>query len=162
MIQGKQIGKTDEWYTPKYIFDALYCRFDLDVAAPVDLTYVTTPTDNFIHENSLKKDWFGFVWCNPPFGGRNGILPWIEKIAAHNNGIILTPDRISTPWWNKVCLQSDAVLFISGKVKFINQNGISGDQPANGTCLFAFGEDGVRALVNAKNNGLGVLLINHT
>lgn len=27
-------GKSDEWYTPKYIFDALNTWFDLDVAAP--------------------------------------------------------------------------------------------------------------------------------
>ena len=27
-------GETDEWYTPKYIFDALGVEFDLDVASP--------------------------------------------------------------------------------------------------------------------------------
>ena len=27
-------GKSDEWYTPAYIFDALGAVFDLDVAAP--------------------------------------------------------------------------------------------------------------------------------
>jgi hypothetical protein len=29
-------GESDEWYTPRYIFDALGERFDLCVAAPVD------------------------------------------------------------------------------------------------------------------------------
>ena len=27
-------GETDEWHTPRYIFDALGVRFDLDVASP--------------------------------------------------------------------------------------------------------------------------------
>ena len=30
------VGKSDEWYTPKYIFDALGVIFDLDVARPAN------------------------------------------------------------------------------------------------------------------------------
>jgi hypothetical protein len=35
MAAYEAAGESDEWYTPKYIFDALGLRFDLDVAAPV-------------------------------------------------------------------------------------------------------------------------------
>jgi len=33
MSHWEAAGKSSEWYTPKYIFDALGCTFDLDVAA---------------------------------------------------------------------------------------------------------------------------------
>jgi hypothetical protein len=38
---------------------------------------------------------------NPPFGPRNGIVPWLEKFFAHGNGIALVPDRTSAPWWQR-------------------------------------------------------------
>ena len=35
MIFGEsQVNTSDEWYTPKYVFDALEEEFDLDVASP--------------------------------------------------------------------------------------------------------------------------------
>ena len=32
MSHWEATGKSDEWYTPKYIFDALGAEFDLDPA----------------------------------------------------------------------------------------------------------------------------------
>lgn len=34
MAAYEKTGESDEWYTPRYIFDALNARFDMDVAAP--------------------------------------------------------------------------------------------------------------------------------
>lgn len=34
MAAYEAAGETDEWYTPRYIFDALGETFDLDVACP--------------------------------------------------------------------------------------------------------------------------------
>src|ERR1700744_2510086 len=91
------IGASDEWYTPKYIFDALGVHFDLDVAAPsTGPRYV--PTSAWISSGSLGAEWGGFVWMNPPFGGRNGLEPWLEKFISHGNGVALVPDRTSAPW----------------------------------------------------------------
>lgn len=161
MINGKQVSKSDEWYTPKYIFDSFGSdlRFDMDVAAPWITSKTHTPTSCFISENSIETEWRGFVWMNPPFGGRNGIIPWLNKIYTHGNGIALTPDRTSAPWWQKAAKQADAILFINGKVKFINEKGETGDQPANGTCLFAYGYKAKKALIQAEVNGLGILMI---
>lgn len=36
MSEWERPSASDEWYTPRYIFDALGEIFDLDVAAPVD------------------------------------------------------------------------------------------------------------------------------
>lgn len=81
-------GKTDEWYTPKYIFDALGCEFDMDVASPIDRSLCHVKAQEYLTKNSLDISWKGFVWLNPPFGGRNGISPWLDKMAIHKDGIL--------------------------------------------------------------------------
>lgn len=158
-MSHEKLGLTDEWYTPKYIFDALECEFDLDVASPVQETFV--PAINKITENSLDLEWNGFVWCNAPFGGRNGLIPWNKKFISHNNGIELTPDRTSAEWWQHLSEQTDAVLILKHKVKFIKPNGATGNNPSNGTTLFASGYKAIEAFKNAERNKLGKLYYNH-
>ncbi len=150
-------GATDEWYTPPYIFDALGCEFDLDVAHPGFPSASWIPARDIITENSLSSEWHGFVWMNSPFGGRNGIVPWLEKFIRHGNGIALTPDRTSAPWWAEHAVKADAILFISPKVKFIGSDGKQGKSPAQGTSLLACGGNAIAALCNASRNGLGTL-----
>lgn len=132
--------KSNEWYTPDYVFDALECDFDLDVAAPRDLTYCSVPAQNVIMSDSLNKKWNGFVWMNPPYGNQNLKYQWIRKFIKHGNGIALMPDRTSAPWWQYFAKRSDAVLFVDGKIKFIRPDGSIGESPGNGTTLFAIGE----------------------
>jgi hypothetical protein len=153
------VGKSNDWFTPKYIFDAMAVSFDCDVCCPINLTHVLTPTNSYIHNDSLSLTWSGFIWMNPPFGGRNGILPWLNKLADHGNGIALTPDRTATTWWQEIVNKSDAHLQVNGKIKFTDKNGITGKQPVNGTTLFAFGNKAVMALMNARDNKLGTLFI---
>lgn len=159
MAIHEKLGMSDEWYTPKYIFDSLGTTFDLDVASPTDRTNCNVPARQFITENSLTKDWNGFVWMNPPFGGRNAIRTWLEKLIKHGNGIALTPDRSSTEWWQFAAKYSDCLLQVQGKIKFIKPDGSTGDSPANGTTLFGFGKDACAALMAAQEKGLGILLL---
>lgn len=158
MSHWEQTGMSDEGYTPKYIFDALGCNFDMDVAAPFDLSKCHVEADVYLHTDSLNKDWRGFVWMNPPFGGRNSIAKWLEKLAKHGNGIALTPDRTSAPWWQNAAKKSDAILFINGKVKFIRPDGTIGKSPSNGTTLFAYGFKACEALSRASINNLGIFV----
>lgn len=151
------LGASNEWYTPAYIFDALGVTFDLDVASPPRQTHV--PCLSRLTSGALEADWSGFVWMNPPFGGRNGLQPWLDKFFAHGNGIALTPDRTSAPWWQAAARRSQAVLFIDGKVKFERPDGTTGDSPSNGTTLFAAGDRALDALINAADADLGFLSI---
>lgn len=153
------LGATDEWYTPRHVFDALGCRFDMDVAAPVKRDFVSVPTSRFITSNSLSLDWYGFLWMNPPFGSRNGLVPWLDKFFAHGNGIALVPDRTSAPWWQLYAPRSDLALFVGRKLKFIGQDGLPGNSPAQGTTLLAAGEKASTALRNAARNELGSLFL---
>jgi len=152
------LGATDEWYTPKHVFDALGCDFDMDVASPADRRFVCVPTSRWLWSDSLSQDWHGFVWMNPPFGGRNGLVPWLQKFWDHGNGIALVPDRTSAPWWQTYVPQADAILFVARKIKFIGADGIEGKSPAQGTCLVGLGPKAEAALVKAAENGLGSIL----
>ena len=148
MSAWEEAGKSDEWYTPKYIFDALGARFDLDVAAPPRATHV--PAKAFITSDSLSQDWDGFVWMNPPYGGRNSLDPWLEKFMAHGNGVCLVPDRTSAPWFQRWVPHMDAVLFVKEKIKFERPDGSVGKQPGTGSALMAKGLRGARALKSAR------------
>lgn len=152
------VGATDEWYTPPHVFEALGCTFDVDVATPFDRTHVSVPTTHWIFQESLTLPWRGFVWMNPPFGGRNGIVPWLQKFFDHGDGIALAPDRTSAPWWQQYARRADSVLFVAPKLKFIGADGKPGKSPAQGTCLMAAGERAVDALNLAQSRGLGLVL----
>ena len=143
------VGASDEWYTPAYIFDALGAVFDLDVAAPPQ-GGPHVPARNWICERSLDIPWRGFVWMNAPFGGRNGLAPWLNKFFAHGHGIALTPDRTSAPWWQDAAHRADAVLFVAPKVKFERPDGSVGKSPGTGTTLFAAGDKAVTILLRAS------------
>lgn len=152
------VGATDEWYTPPHVFEALGEVFDTDVAAPWDVSKIHVPTDHWICAHSLEGPWRGFIWMNPPFGARNGLVPWLAKFFEHGSGIALVPDRTSAPWWQQFAVKADAILFVSPKLKFIGADGQPGRSPAQGTCLLAAGDRAVAALRRAEAAGLGVLL----
>jgi hypothetical protein len=144
------IGASDEWYTPRRIFDALGERFDLDVAAPLQ-GGPHVPAERWISADSLALTWSGFVWMNPPFGGRNALLPWVERLLAHaDGGIGLVPDRTSAPWFVPIITRADAILFTTGKIKFHRPDGSVGGSPGTGTALFAVGDRAAAALRRAS------------
>lgn len=158
-LHDKCVGATDEWYTPPHVFEALACSFDMDVSSPgVDVT-PWIPATYFITQTSLKAEWSGFVWMNAPFGGRNGLVPWLTKFFEHGNGIALTPDRTSAPWWQEFAAKADAILFTAGKIKFIGADGKPGGSPADGTSLLAAGSRAARVLLGAADRGLGIFTI---
>lgn len=148
-------GASDEWYTPAFVFAALGCTFDLDVAAPENgVPHV--PASRWISEGSLDREWSGFVWMNPPFGGRNALAPWLTKFFEHGDGIALVPDRTSAPWFQDAWCKADAVLF-TRKIRFLRPDGSEGISPSNGTALMAAGSKARDALIAAAIRGLGIL-----
>ena len=149
-------GKSDDWYTPCAVFDALGCRFDLDVAGDANALAYCVPAPVALSGMGLEQSWTDFIWMNPPFGGRNGIKPWLDKFITHGNGIALTPDRTSAPWFQDAMSHMDAVLF-TRKIRFLRPDGSEGKSPSNGTALMAIGWRGTAALHRAAEHGFGIL-----
>lgn len=151
-----------EWYTPPEVFQALGTSFDWDVAAAPDPSLTFVPARNFSSIGSLSKVWDkkDFIWCNPPWAGRGNKQPWVDLIHNQGNGLLLTPDRSSAPWWQNSALVAEAVLFVSLKIKFIPGPGnfANWKQPGTGTTIFAWGEKGVSALHNAEAKGFGIVM----
>jgi DNA-binding transcriptional LysR family regulator len=153
---GNIVDKSDDWYTPPAIFDALGCKFDLDVAAPVEGPR-HVPASRWFHEGWLEQNWSGFVWMNPPLGHQSTKQAWLKRFIEHGDGIALMPDRTSAPWWQWAAPQMDALLFVTPKIKFERPDGSLGEQPGSGTGLMALGRRAVEALRQARHSGLGVL-----
>lgn len=155
MSHWEAAGRSDEWYTPAYIFAALGCHFSMDVA-PARLGKSSVSADVLLAGDGLVEPWSGFVWMNPPFGGRGSLAPWIDRFFDHGNGIALTPDRTSAPWFRAAWERADLVLF-TPKVRFIRPDGSEGKSPSNGTALWAAGERAAAALRRAARKGLGII-----
>lgn len=149
MAAYEAAGETDEWYTPKYIFDALGETFDLDVACPHEGPR-HVPTRDWFSSDALSREWRGFVWMNPPFEHQKGKRLWLSKFFAHGDGIALLPDRTSAPWFQEYGPRADALLWVSPKIKFERPDGTRGEWPGTGTTLFGVGERAVAALVRSK------------
>lgn len=148
-------GESDEWHTPKYIFDALGVFFDLDVAAPPGGPLHVPCARHCFDDGQgggLAAPWAGFVWMNPPFGNQANKRRWLGRFFDHGNGIALMPDRTSAPWFQEFAPKADAICWVAPKVKFERLDGSIGASPGTGTCLMAAGHDAVAALVRC---GLG-------
>ena len=133
-------GKTDEWYTPTWVFSAIDVSFDLDPCAAPGCPSLKW-ADTYYFSAGLDHKWFGHVWLNPPFGNRNAVVPWLEKMVAHNDGIALLPNRTGAPWWQYVAAEADLILFHAGKIKFDRDAGEPSQSPGFGNTFMAFGEE---------------------
>ncbi|WP_122049860.1 DNA N-6-adenine-methyltransferase [Asaia bogorensis] len=154
-------GRSDEHYTPPCVFAAMGVEFDLDPAQPEQgRAFLSVPAHSFFTkaENGLAQDWCGFVWMNPPFGGRNGVVPWLSRFVAHGNGVALVSALTSSGWFHEFAPKMDAMLFPAGKTKFIQPDGNIASSPPMGVVLMAIGVRGVEALTNAANAGYGLMV----
>jgi hypothetical protein len=132
------VGKSQSHLTPPHIIEALG-PFDLDPCAAICMPWDTATWHYTICENGLVQPWRGFVWCNPPFD-RYQVGLWAEKMAAHNNGIMLLHARTETEWFSSCWMKSSGILFLDHRLHFHREDGTR--QPANSgapVCLVAFG-----------------------
>ena len=147
------VGESDEWYTPPEIFKALGLRFDLDPCSPGPGHWV--PADRIYTEadNGLVQPWFGLVFMNPPYGGRNGHVPWLVKFLDHGNGIAIVRSYTSSGWWHRHMHRAEVLLWPKGKTQFIRPDGSIGKAPGHGVVLIGMGEECCQAL---EQSGLGL------
>lgn len=144
------IGKSDDWYTPPHIFDALGLTFDLDPCSPGPGHWVPARRIYTKADDGLAQPWSGLVWMNPPFGGRNGHVPWLRKFLDHGNGIALLAARTSSGWFHDWAVRAETMLFPRGKTKFIRPDGSIGESPGTGVVLLGMGEVANEALRRSR------------
>lgn len=146
------VGASDEWYTPPEIFDALGETFDLDPCSPGPWHWVPARKVYTKLCDGLRQPWKGFVFMNPPFGGRNGHLPWLKRFLEHGHGVAIVRAYTSSAWFHEHAIRADALLFPKGKTKFVRPDGSIGKQPGHGVVLLGAGR---RAKAAIEGSGLG-------
>ena len=119
------IGATSDWRTPPDYFGskAIDAVFDMDVASPgLDKCFVPAKACFTVEEDGLKQPWLPWwlIFMNPPFGGRNGHVPWLIRFFDHANGIAIVRAYTSSAWFHKyVVPRAQVLLFPRGKTKFV-------------------------------------------
>jgi hypothetical protein len=148
------IGATDDWFTPPQIFEALGLTFDLDPCSPGAGHWVPARKIFTVHDDGLRRPWDGLVFMNPPFGGRNGHVPWLQKFLAHGNGVAICRAYTSSGWWHDLMPDAQLICFPRGKTKFIRPDGSIGKCPGHGIALIGMGAVACKAL---RASGLGMI-----
>ena len=186
LVHEAPVSLSVEWYTPRWIFEALKVKFDLDPCHPYPaIDWVPCAQSFNIHDDGLGSPWppGAFVWMNPPYGDpehpckknctkkrcikrghhnelyRPGMIDWMKKMAEHNNGIALVFARTDTEWFHKyVSNAATAVLFLEGRVKFVDCNHNEAGTPGCGSMLVAYGEKAALTLATSDVRGCYVRL----
>lgn len=164
------IGASDDWYTPPDMLAALGLTFDLDPCSPGPHHWVPARSVFTKEDDGLSRPWSGLVFMNPPFGGRNGHVPWLAKFLDHGDGIAVVRAYTSSEWFHDVVVpRAETLLFPKGKTQFIpndetrarlEQKAASAGKiwrnaPGHGVVLIGMGETAARAL---RDSGLGFFI----
>lgn len=153
---------TNEWYTPKWVINALGGKksFDLDPCAPTKRHW-TAKKCLTVADNGLTKEWNGRVFLNPPYGA--GLIdPWLTKMAMHSGGgIALIPAGMETSWFQTKITAGNAMFVFLRRLKFEPAKGKSkqkNSSPAHISVLIAFSDADVtiieKAMIAGKLDGL--------
>ena len=106
---------SNDYYTPRFIFDALNVTFDIDVCAPFGgVPWLPAKSYFTVLDDGLVQPWNGLVWMNPPY---SKTTPWIDKFIQHSNGIGLLFTGKSE-WFNNLWKQADGILLLPPTLKF--------------------------------------------
>jgi hypothetical protein len=145
------IGLSSDWYTPPEYFEKIDLVFDLDPCSPGPGHWVPAKQIYTVEDDGLSKPWRGRVFMNPPYGGRNGHVPWLIKFLDHANGIAIVRAYTSSGWWHThVVPRAELLLFPRGKTKFIRPDGSIGKAPGHGVVLIGMGEVACTALRKSR------------
>lgn len=145
---------TQDWYTPAYLFDAISLEFDLDPCQPEQkVPWVPAKRHYWKELDGLRQPWEGSVWLNPPYGPDTP--KWLAKMATHGNGMALVFARTDTIWFHEAKETASAMLFLKGRIKFVDGLGKTGGGGAGcGSLLIAWGTECRDALWKMKQQGL--------
>ncbi|MDP1772736.1 MAG: DNA N-6-adenine-methyltransferase [Methylobacter sp.] len=147
------LKNNDTLQTPKWVYTELGC-IDLDPCAGIDTRIAATNWAIERGENGLEREWFGFVYCNPPFSQKE---KWAQLMIKHGNGILILPERGSAPWFGPLAMAAGAYMVMGKKINFV------GGQSSNnlGSALFPFGDEARDRLLSSRLPGHFVEVMNY-
>lgn len=138
---------SDDWYTPKWLFDALGLHFSIDVACPPGGPW-HTPCDTYFTQadDGLAQEWHGTVFMNPPYSKPT---PWVQRFIDHGDGIALMV-LCKSKWFESLWQHDNTALIYLRQIKFERPGYPSGGASGWSYGLWAIGDRGIQALHNSK------------
>lgn len=120
---------TNDWKTPKAIYDELNKEFNFD--------YDPCPYQNFFNGDGLRDAWGKSTFCNPPYSDiKNWIKKGYEEAKKGKMVVFLIPSRTDTKWWHDYVMKAKEIRFIKGRLKF----GDSKNYAPFPSCIVIFSE----------------------
>jgi len=138
----------DDFYTDERIIRAAKLAMggvDLDPAThPVaNRRFIRAPRIYTLTTNGLAHDWYGKVWCNPPFGQW---AVWADKIISEwDSGrvtqmcVLMATRSITAKAVAKLWCRATRVCITEGRIPFWGPKAVSG--PDDGHAIFYFGDN---------------------
>jgi hypothetical protein len=155
LFEGNTRTGKDEWLTPPSIIRSLGI-FDLDPCSPINRPWETAKVHYTVNDDGLSKQWFGRVWCNPPY---DQTINWLRKCSRYKNAIALTFARTETKMFQQyVFPYADALMFINGRLSFYHVTGEKGGTAGAPSVLIAYGKENADQLKNSDIKGYYVAL----
>ena len=119
------------------------------------MPWILAQTHYSEQDNGLVLPWNGKVWLNPPYG--NQTYDWLQKMHNHRNGVALVFARTDCRWFHDFVVKADAILFLKGRIAFVDGLGKTKSQGAGaGSMLIAWGQENVSALQGMSKKGFFV------
>lgn len=137
-------SKTDEWATPKELFNKLNRRYKFTLDPCANSTNAKCEKFYTVEDDGLSKSWANeVVFVNPPY---SNIKDWVSKAhrEAATNGatvVMLIPSRTDTRYWHDYIMEgADKIYFVKGRIKFENNNQPQKNAAPFPSAIIVFGE----------------------
>jgi len=139
----------NEWYTPaKYIEAARQVMgcIDLDPASSDKANEIVKAARYYtVNNDGRRQPWRGNVWMNPPYA-----QPLIAEfcdllLQKYQSGevgqaCVLVNNATETLFYQDMLKTCEAVCFIKGRVKFLDEQGMDSGAPLQGQTILYFGD----------------------
>lgn len=144
VLPDREATSNDEWWTPPYIIDGIGLTYDLDPAAPPGgVPWIPAAHHYTEADDGLTMPWYGRVWLNPPYSTP---WPWVARLAEHGNGVALIPADTATRGFQRYIPGADAVLFLRGRVTFLQPDNANVTSARFASALAAWGSECANAV----------------
>ena len=133
-------SKTNEWCTPKSLFDELDNEFHFTLDPCSTHKNKKCEKHYTLIEDGLIQDWSGeVVFCNPPYGRE--VAKWVKKAAESDAlTVMLIPARTDTKYFHDYIYGKAEIRFLKGRIRFEKENGDCGDAAPFPSMIVIFGK----------------------
>ena len=108
--------KSDNWQTPKWLYDELNEEFNFDFdPCPLNSTF-----------DGLACSWGKRNFVNPPYSNVKGFLKKAHEELKNGNAdvcVFLTFANTDTKFFHEYCYNKGELRFIKGRLKFLDESG---------------------------------------